>query len=102
MHNVKDLEGFFNALGDLIEGADSVVANATAFLSATQAIEKFLTDEWPTIERVLRDEGLSLKDRRHLLQLLETINGLETKTQAHLSWTKDFESHMKRAMEKLS
>ena len=99
MNDVKTLDGFLNALDDQIEGAKLLVSDATAFLAATKAIEKLLAEDWPGIEANLRDDGVSADDKQRLLELLESINALETKTLARLAWSEDFEAHMRRAME---
>jgi hypothetical protein len=99
---VKNLEGFLNALDDQIEGAKLLVDDGAAFLAATRAIETLLAEDWPAVEAGLRDDGLSADDRQRLLQLLESINALETKTRARLAWSEDFEAHMRRAMETTS
>ena len=102
MNDVKNLEGFLNALDDKIEGAKLLVGDGAAFLAATRAIEKLLAEDWPAIEAGLRDDGLLADDQQRLLQLLESINALETKTRARLAWSEDFEAHMRRAMETTS
>ena len=102
MNDVKNLEGFLNALGDHIEGAKLLLGDGAAFLAATRAIEKLLAEDWPAVEAGLRDDGLSADDKHRLLQLLESINALETKTRARLAWSEDFEAHMRRAMETTS
>ena len=102
MNDVKNLEGFLNALGDHIEGAKLLVGDGAAFLAATRAIEKLLAEDWPAVEAGLRDDGLSADDQQRLLQILESINTLETKTRARLAWSEDFEVHMRRAMETTS
>ena len=102
MNYVKNLEGFLNALDDQIEGAKLLVDDGAAFLAATRAIETLLAEDWPAVEAGLRDDGLSADDRQRLLQLLESINALETKTRARLAWSEDFEAHMRRAMETTS
>ena len=99
MNDVKNLEGFLNALDDQVEGAKLLVSDGTAFLAATQSIEKLLAEDWPAVEVGLRDDGLSNDDQQRLLKLLESINALETKTRARLAWSEDFEAHMRRAME---
>ena len=91
-----------NALDDQIEGAKLLVGDGAAFLVATRAIEKLLAEDWPAIEANLRDDGLSADDQQRLLLLLESINALETKTRARLSWSEDFEAHMRRTMETTS
>ena len=40
MNDVKNLEGFLNALNDQIEGAKLLVGDGVAFLAATRAIEE--------------------------------------------------------------
>ena len=100
MNDVKNLEGFLNALDDKIEGAKLLVSDGPAFLAATKAIEKILAEDWPAIESGLREDGLSVEDQQRLLHLLGSINALETKTRARLAWSEDFEAHMRRAMEK--
>ena len=102
MNDVKNLEGFLNALGDHIEGAKLLVGDGAAFLAATRAIETLLAEDWPAVEAGLRDDGLSADDQQRLLQILESINTLETKTRARLAWSEDFEAHMRRAMETTS
>ena len=102
MTDIKNLEGFLNALNDQIEGAKLLVSDGPAFLEATQAIEKLLSEVWPTIEASLRDNGVSSDDQEHLLHILEAINALETKARARLAWSEDFESHMRRTMETTS
>ena len=102
MNDVKNLEGFMNALDDQIEGAKLLVGDGAAFLVATRAIEKLLAEDWPAIEADLRDDGLSADDQQRLLLLLESISALETKTRARLAWSEDFEAHMRRAMETTS
>ena len=102
MNDVKNLEGFLNALDDQTEGAKLLVVDGAAFLAATRAIETLLAEDWPAVEAGLRDDDLSADDRQRLLQLLESINALETKTRARLAWSEDFEAHMRRAMETTS
>ena len=102
MNEQKNLEGFFDALGDQIEGASLLIGNPTAFLAATQAIEELLVEEWPALKKGLQSDGLSADGRKSLLKLLESINALETKTRARLAWSEDFEAHMRRAMETTS
>ena len=80
-----------NALDDHIEGAKPLVGDGAAFLAATRAIEKLLAEDWPAVEAGLRDDGLSADDQQRLLQILESINTLETKTRARLAWSEDFE-----------
>ena len=99
MNDVKNLEGFLNALNDQIEGAKLLVGDGVAFLAATRAIEELLAEDWPAVEAGLSDDGLSADDQQRLLQLLESLNTLETKTRARLAWSEDFEAHMRRAME---
>ena len=91
-----------NALNHMIEGANSVVDDAPAFLAATQAIDRLLVEDWPEIEAGLDNNNLSDYEQKHLLNLLEAINRLETKTRARLAWSEDFEIHMRRAMEMTS
>ena len=102
MNDVKTLDGFLNALDAQIEGAKLLVGDAPAFLAATEAIEKLLAEDWTALESDLRGENLSSEDQQRLLRLLESINGLETKTRARLAWSEDFEAHMRRAMETTS
>ena len=102
MNDVKNLEGFLNALDDQIEGAKLLVGNGVAFLAATRAIEDLLAKDWPAVEVGLCDDGLSADDQERLRQLLESLNALETKTRARLAWSEDFEAHMRRAMETTS
>ena len=99
MNDLKNLDGFLKALDNQIEGANLLVSDAKAFLAATKSIERLLAEDWPAIEAELRDDGLSPDDQQRLLELLESINALETKTRARLAWSKDFEAHMRRAME---
>ena len=102
MNDLKNLEGFLNALNDQIEGAKLLVGDGVAFLAATRAIEELLAEDWPAVEAGLRNDGLSADDQQRLLQLLESLNTLETKTRARLVWSEDFEANMRRAMETTS
>ena len=99
MNNVKNLEGFFDTLEGHIEGASMRVGDPPAFLIATRAIEKLLAEDWPVLEMVLVGEGATAADKQRMLQLLQSLNALETKTRARLAWSKDFEAHLRRAME---
>ena len=102
MNGEKNLKGFLDALNDQIEGAKLLVGDGPAFLAATKAIEKLLAEDWPVVELSLHDDGLSTDDQQRLINLLESINILETKTRARLSWSEDFEAYMRRAMETTS
>ena len=102
MNDVKNLEGFLNALNDQIEGAKLLVGDGVAFLAATRAIEELLAENWPAVEAGLRNDGLAADDQQRVLHLLESLNTLETKTRARLAWSEDFEAHMRRAMETTS
>ena len=102
MTDLKNLNGFLNSLVDKIEGARLRASDPSAFLDATQAIEKLLTDDWPAVEADLNNERLSSDDRQRIIEILESISELETKTRARLAWTQDFEMHMRRAMETAS
>ncbi len=102
MNDLKNLEGFLNALDDQIEGAFLCVNDPTAFLAATQAIEKLLSEEWSTIKADLHVSSLSADNQKRLVRLLGSISVLETKTRARLAWSEDFEAHMRRAMETIS
>ena len=51
MNDLKNLDGFLNALDDQIEGAKLLVGDAPAFLAATQAIEKLLAEDYFTFRR---------------------------------------------------
>ena len=102
MNDVKNLEGFLNALDDQMEGAKLVVSDGPAFLATVNVIEKLLTEDWLAVEAGLRDDGLSGDDKQRLLQLFKSINELEIKTRARLAWSEDFEAHMRRAMETIA
>jgi hypothetical protein len=97
--DVKNLEGFLNALSELAEGALPLVDDASAFEAAIRAIEKLLIEDWPTIKAASQRYSLSASDRQRLTKVLGLINMLETKTQARLAWSRDFEAHMRSAME---
>ena len=99
MDDLKNLEGFLNALSELAEGALPLVDDALAFEAATRAIEKLLVEDWPSIKAAPQFRSLSVSDRQRLTKVLELINMLETKTQARLAWSRDFEAHMRSAME---
>jgi len=96
---VKNLDGFLSALNKEVEGAKLLVGDTQAFLQATRSIETLLAEDWPPLEEALREEGLKPEDRQRLLDLLAAISALETKTRARLSWSADFEAHMRRAMD---
>ena len=102
MTELKNLEGFLNALDKHIEGADTFVSDAQAFLGAVQQIERLFEENWPALESDLRNKVPSNDEKQRLLLLLETINSLESKTRARLAWSEDFEAHMQRAMETIS
>ena len=102
MNDLKNLNGFLNALVEQIEGAKSHASDPSAFLAATHAIEKLLVDDWPTVEANLNSEGLSADDQQRVIQIFESITELETKARARFAWTQDFEMHMRRAMETTS
>ena len=102
MKDLENLNGFLNALGDQLEGAKARASDPSAFLAATRAIEKLLVDDWPAVEANLNNEDFTADDRQRVVQIIESISELETKTHARLAWTQDFEKHMRRAMETIS
>ena len=102
MNDLKTLQGFLNALDDQIESAFLCMNDPPAFLAATQAIEKLLSEDWSTIRADLQVSSVLADDHKRLMRLLESISLLETKTRARLAWSEDFEAHMRRAMETIS
>jgi len=98
----KNLDGFLDALDVQIEGAVLHLNDPQAFVEASRAIERLLTECWPAIQLSLRENAISNKDRQRVQQTLDSINSLEAKTRARLAWSEDFELHMRRAMETTS
>lgn len=100
MTGTEQLDGFVNALNDLIESALSCVQDPDAFLEANNKIHALIeTGLPPLVDAVKRDElGADAHDR--LQASLASMQRLEGEARARLVWSRDFEDYMREALSK--
>ena len=93
------LTGFINALDAAVDGALLVLNDGSALLKATNVIETILAEGIESAKAEIEAGGVDQETRMRLATSLEKISQLETKAVARITWSEDFESHLRLALD---
>jgi hypothetical protein len=98
--NLSSAQTFLDTVERSLDSALVRLDDAANLKAMLAEVEKQICDIWPETESSKKGGTVSADNQVQLLDILDKINLLETKTRARVTWSEDLAKHIRKSLDK--